>query len=218
MVCAWHVPGQAASWDSAATASPQFHLPPSHLQSNLMSSSNTLGVAWQRQYQHRNSCTGMETAVLAWQRGGREIKMSGRSPLSASQSNKAAPSPSDTSEGFWAPDMTNPASLISPPPCPALYEMSCWVSAQVSQSWHMGSHSSRQMSFVGPYGGRTMPPLTTPRESTWFEGHKSVRPEKIVPGFLVAKGISPAASASVCRNWPVFQGYPCGGAKRHMGH
>lgn len=76
MVC---VPRQAARWDSEAIALPCFHLPSSHLQSNLMSSSNTLAVAWQQQYQHRNSCTGMEMVVLAWQHCGREIKMSGRS-------------------------------------------------------------------------------------------------------------------------------------------
>lgn len=79
MFCAQHVPRWTTRWDLEATASPQFHLPPSHLPSNLMSSSNTLSITWQQQYQHRNSCTGMEMVLLAWQHGGKEIKMSGRS-------------------------------------------------------------------------------------------------------------------------------------------
>lgn len=131
---------QCGGTECPDSAQAWLHLPSSHPQSNLTSFYNTLGVAWQRQYQHGNSCSGMVTAILAWQRGClwrhknvRQIPPPYPSQPFASQGSKAAPSALGASNRLWALGTMVPTGLAtSPPHCPALHEMSCWVSAQVS--------------------------------------------------------------------------------------
>jgi len=126
----------AARWDSEATASPRLHLQSSHSQSKLTSSSDTLGVAWQRQYRHGNSCTGVETAVPAWQRGcRRRDKNVRRIPLAP-----AVPLPFPERQGCpVSPRHLQLAAgaghgLVSfSSRHLALHELSCQVSARVSQ-------------------------------------------------------------------------------------
>lgn len=133
----WQVPGLAARWDSEATVSLRLHFPSFNPQSNLTSSSNTLCVAWQRQYQHRNSCIGMETAALAWQPGCRWRGKNVRQIPPLALAVSLVPIAVQLSCLPWVPPMnctTGSASLApSFPRCLLLHEMSCWFSAQLSQ-------------------------------------------------------------------------------------
>lgn len=148
----------------------------------------------------------METAVPAWQHGCRRRDKNVRWMPPLPQWSLCFPEQQSCPA---SPRNIQGAAGPHQPHRPALHEMSCWVSAWVSQVLAPRElHLHANVPCESPAERNPYPALPLPEQTPCLEGINLGDTGKWSLWFLAAKGFFPAAGPSVCRSRPAARGQP----------